>query len=109
MGKPTGFLEFDRHLPADRDPLERVADWKEFHLHMAEGALQDQGARCRDCGVPFCHTGELIAGMASGCPINNLIPEWNDLVYRGSWREALERLHKTNNFPEFTGRVCPAP
>jgi len=109
MGKPTGFLEFDRHLPADRDPLERVADWKEFHLHMAEGALQDQGARCMDCGVPFCHTGELIAGMASGCPINNLIPEWNDLVYRGRWREALERLHKTNNFPEFTGRVCPAP
>ncbi len=109
MGKPTGFLEFDRQLPVDRDPLERVADWKEFHLHMAEGALQDQGARCMDCGVPFCHTGELIAGMASGCPINNLIPEWNDLVYRGRWREALERLHKTNNFPEFTGRVCPAP
>ena len=71
--------------------------------------LRKQGARCMDCGVPFCHTGTLIEGMASGCPINNLIPEWNDLVYRGLWHEALERLHKTNNFPEFTGRVCPAP
>ena len=76
---------------------------------MPEKELQDQGARCMDCGIPFCHTGNLVAGMASGCPINNLIPEWNDLVYRGLWQEALERLHKTNNFPEFTGRVCPAP
>ena len=76
---------------------------------MEEKRLRQQGARCMDCGVPFCHTGKLISGMASGCPINNLIPEWNDLVYRGLWREALERLHKTNNFPEFTGRVCPAP
>ncbi len=109
MGKPTGFLEFQRQLPADRPPKERVGDWDEFHLHMPEANLQDQGARCMDCGVPFCHTGALINGMASGCPINNLIPEWNDLVYRGLWREALERLHKTNNFPEFTGRVCPAP
>jgi glutamate synthase (NADPH/NADH) small chain len=76
---------------------------------MEEGKLRQQGARCMDCGVPFCHTGALINGMAAGCPINNLIPEWNDLVYRGLWREALDRLHKTNNFPEFTGRVCPAP
>jgi glutamate synthase (NADPH) small chain len=109
MGKPTGFLEFNRELPADRSPLARVADWREFHEHMPEPKLREQGGRCMDCGVPFCHTGQLISGMASGCPINNLIPEWNDLVYRGLWQEALERLHKTNNFPEFTGRVCPAP
>jgi len=109
MGKPTGFIEYLRELPVDRAPLERVGDWKEFHHHMEEKKLRTQGARCMDCGVPFCHTGKLIGGMASGCPINNLIPEWNDLVYRGLWREALERLHKTNNFPEFTGRVCPAP
>ena len=109
MGKPTGFLEIPRQLPQDKSPKERVGDWSEFHLHMPEEKLQDQGARCMDCGIPFCHTGSLVAGMASGCPINNLIPEWNDLVYRGLWREALDRLHKTNNFPEFTGRVCPAP
>jgi len=109
MGKPTGFIEYLRELPVDRPPLERIADWKEFHHHMEEKSLRNQGARCMDCGVPFCHTGKLISGMASGCPINNIIPEWNDLVYRGLWREALERLHKTNNFPEFTGRVCPAP
>ena len=71
--------------------------------------LREQGARCMDCGVPFCHTGKLIEGLATGCPLHNLIPEWNDLVYRGRWREALDRLHMTNNFPEFTGRVCPAP
>ncbi len=109
MGKPTGFLEIKRELPKDRTPAERVQDWNEFHLHMEENKLQEQGARCMDCGIPFCHTGTILAGMASGCPINNLIPEWNDLVYRGLWKEALERLHKTNNFPEFTGRVCPAP
>jgi glutamate synthase (NADPH/NADH) small chain len=109
MGKPTGFIEYLREIPADRAPLERTADWGEFHFHMPEEKLRQQGARCMDCGVPFCHTGTLISGMASGCPINNLIPEWNDLVYRGLWKEALERLHKTNNFPEFTGRVCPAP
>ncbi len=109
MGKPTGFIEFTRELPADRDPLERIKDWKEFHLHMPVEGLKKQGSRCMDCGIPFCHSGTLISGMASGCPINNLIPEWNDLVYRGLWREALDRLHKTNNFPEFTGRVCPAP
>jgi glutamate synthase (NADPH/NADH) small chain len=109
MGKPTGFIEYLRELPVDRSPAERVRDWNEFHPHMEEKKLRQQGARCMDCGVPFCHTGKLISGMASGCPINNLIPEWNDLVYRGQWREALDRLHKTNNFPEFTGRVCPAP
>ena len=109
MGKPTGFIEYLRELPVDRTPLERTRDWKEFHHHMEEKKLRHQGARCMDCGVPFCHTGKLISGMASGCPINNLIPEWNDLVYRGLWKEALLRLHKTNNFPEFTGRVCPAP
>jgi glutamate synthase (NADPH/NADH) small chain len=109
MGKPTGFIEYLRELPVDRTPVERVRDWKEFHHHMDEKRLRNQAARCMDCGVPFCHTGKLISGMASGCPVNNLIPEWNDLVYRGLWREALERLHKTNNFPEFTGKVCPAP
>jgi glutamate synthase (NADPH) small chain len=109
MGKPTGFIEYLRELPVDRTPVERVRDWREFHHHMDEKRLAHQAARCMDCGVPFCHTGKLISGMASGCPVNNLIPEWNDLVYRGLWREALRRLHKTNNFPEFTGRVCPAP
>ena len=109
MGKPTGFLEIKREIPADRSPKERLKDWQEFHEHLPAAKLQAQGARCMDCGIPFCHNGALLAGMASGCPINNLIPEWNDLVYRGLWREALDRLHKTNNFPEFTGRVCPAP
>ena len=109
MGKPTGFLEISRELPRDRSPQQRVKDWLEFHEHMPEDKLRAQGARCMDCGIPFCHDGSLLAGMASGCPINNLIPEWNDLVYRGLWKEALDRLHKTNNFPEFTGRVCPAP
>src|SRR4030095_7611497 len=109
MGKPTGFKEYPRELPADRSPKERLNDWQEFHEHFDEKKLREQGARCMDCGVPFCHTGTLLSGMASGCPINNLIPEWNDLIYRGLWKEALDRLHKTNNFPEFTGRVCPAP
>lgn len=109
MGKPTGFIEYLRELPLDRSAVERIKDWNEFHFHMPEEKLRIQGARCMDCGIPFCHTGTLISGMASGCPINNLIPEWNDLVYRGLWHEALDRLHKTNNFPEFTGRVCPAP
>ena len=109
MGKPTGFLEYPRELPLTRQPQERIHDWAEFHAHGSEELLKKQGARCMDCGVPFCHTGTLLEGMASGCPVNNLIPEWNDLVYRGLWKEAIERLHKTNNFPEFTGRVCPAP
>jgi glutamate synthase (NADPH/NADH) small chain len=109
MGKPTGFIDYERELPTDRDPISRLGDWKEIHNHLPEEKLKTQGSRCMDCGIPFCHTGKLISGMASGCPINNLIPEWNDLVYRGLWSEALDRLHKTNNFPEFTGRVCPAP
>ena len=109
MGKPTGFKEIKRELPKDVAPLDRIKHYQEFHEHMPEEDLQKQGSRCMDCGVPFCHTGNLVAGMASGCPINNIIPEWNDLVYKGLWKEANQRLHKTNNFPEFTGRVCPAP
>ena len=109
MGKPTGFIEYLRELPLDRAAMERIRDWNEFHVHMEDAKLREQAARCMDCGIPFCHTGTLLSGMASGCPIHNLIPEWNDLVYRGLWKEALERLHKTNNFPDFTGRVCPAP
>jgi glutamate synthase (NADPH/NADH) small chain len=102
-------MEYNRELPDDRSPMDRIRDWKEFHLHMPEKNQRLQGARCMDCGIPFCHMGLLINGLASGCPINNLIPEWNDLIYKGNWQEALKRLHKTNNFPEFTGRVCPAP
>ena len=109
MGKVTGFLEFQRLSEAAEPPQARLKHWKEFVLHLDDAAASKQGARCMDCGIPFCHSGKLISGMASGCPINNLIPEWNDLIYRGLWREALDRLHKTNNFPEFTGRVCPAP
>jgi glutamate synthase (NADPH/NADH) small chain len=109
MGKPTGFMEFPREPRHERPPAERVKDWSEAHPPYSEETLRTQGARCMDCGIPFCHTGRLIAGMASGCPVNNLIPEWNDLVYQGQWREAYIRLAKTNNFPEFTGRVCPAP
>jgi glutamate synthase (NADPH) small chain len=109
MGKPTGFIEYTREVPAEADPLLRISHYEEFHRHFSDEKLQTQGARCMDCGIPFCHTGKLISGMAAGCPVNNLIPEWNDLVYRGQWKEALDRLHKTNNFPEFTGRVCPAP
>ncbi len=109
MGKPTGFKEFEREVAPERDPSLRILDWNEFHEELPVEQLQTQGARCMDCGVPFCHTGGLMANMAAGCPLHNLIPEWNDLVYRDMWREALDRLHKTNNFPEFTGRVCPAP
>jgi len=109
MGDPHGFMTVDRKTYSERDPAERIGDWNEFHLELPVAELQRQGSRCMDCGVPFCHTGDLIANMAAGCPVQNLIPEWNDLVYRGHWREAIDRLHKTNNFPEFTGRVCPAP
>jgi glutamate synthase (NADPH/NADH) small chain len=109
MGKPTGFLEYARELPLVKSPAERIGDWQEFHGHADDSLLREQGARCMDCGVPFCHTGAVIEGMAAGCPVNNLIPEWNDLVYRGLWKDAYDRLAKTNNFPEFTGRVCPAP
>ena len=102
MGKPTGFKEFDRQTVPYRLPLVRLEDYDEIFTTPEEGLLKTQGARCMDCGVPFCQS-------SSGCPIDNLIPEWNDLVYQGRWQEALERLHKTNNFPEFTGRTCPAP
>jgi NAD(P)H-dependent glutamate synthase small subunit len=102
MGKPTGFKEFPRETIPYKDPLRRIGGWDEFQVDVPEEHLRTQGARCMDCGVPFCQS-------ATGCPIDNLIPEWNDLVYRGRWREALDRLHQTNNFPEFTGRVCPAP
>ena len=102
MGKPTGFMEYARTPIPDRAPAERVKDFDEFHLEVEREERQRQGARCMDCGVPFCHT-------SYGCPVDNLIPEWNDLVFRGMWREAYLRLRKTNNFPEFTGRVCPAP
>ena len=100
MGKATGFVEYERELPQRRPVTERVNDWFEIYLDFPEEKLQKQGARCMDCGVPFCH---------NGCPVNNLIPDWNDLVFRGRWQEALRRLHVTNNFPEFTGRICPAP
>jgi glutamate synthase (NADPH/NADH) small chain len=109
MGKLTGFMEYPRIAPPAREPLKRIRDWKEFHQHLPEETLREQGARCMDCGVPFCHTGRMLAGLTTGCPLNNLIPEWNDLVSRGDWRTALDLLHETNNFPEFTGRVCPAP
>lgn len=102
MGKPTGFKEFDRETEPYRDAHERLVDFKEIYTPHNNEHLTTQGARCMDCGVPFCQSDD-------GCPIHNLIPEWNDLVYRGRWRDALDRLHKTNNFPEFTGRVCPAP
>ena len=102
MGKLTGFKEFDRETEPYRDAMERLVDFKEIYTEHDDRHLATQGARCMDCGVPFCQSDE-------GCPVYNLIPEWNDLVYQGRWKEALERLHKTNNFPEFTGRVCPAP
>jgi len=102
MGKPTGFKEFQRETEPYRNAMERLVDFKEIYTDHHEQHLKTQGARCMDCGVPFCQSGE-------GCPVYNLIPEWNDLVYKGQWKEALDRLHKTNNFPEFTGRVCPAP
>ncbi|MBC7373965.1 MAG: NAD(P)-binding protein, partial [Frankiales bacterium] len=100
MGDPTGFLKHDRALPTRRPVDVRIRDWKEVYEPFPAQALHDQAGRCMDCGIPFCH---------NGCPLGNLIPEWNDLVYRDDWDEAIERLHATNNFPEFTGRLCPAP
>lgn len=100
MGKPTGFLEFSRELPTRRPVSERVNDWFEIYQPFPVAKVQTQGARCMDCGVPFCHT---------GCPLNNIIPDWNDFVYRDRWKDAIRTLHSTNNFPEFTGRICPAP
>lgn len=109
MGKATGFMEYKREKGQEKSPLERVSNWNEYASKLSDDQLQTQGARCMDCGTPFCHMGIEIRGTAAGCPINNVIPEWNDLVYKGQWKEALDRLHLTNNFPEFTGRVCPAP
>jgi len=109
MGKATGFLDYSRVTPSECEALERIEHWNEFSEKMDEGSLRRQAARCMDCGTPYCHAGRILSGMAAGCPLNNLIPEWNDLVFRGDWRNALDRLHKRNNFPEFTGRVCPAP
>jgi glutamate synthase (NADPH/NADH) small chain len=109
MAKPTGFLEYTRNLAPDRPELTRIHDYNEFHTALSTEEQQIQGARCMDCGTPFCHSGLMIGGAASGCPLNNLIPEWNELIYRGEWEKAIKRLLKTNNFPEFTGRVCPAP
>ena len=100
MGKPLGFKDFKRETPKKIDANARIANWKEIYLKWPESEIRDQGARCMDCGVPFCHT---------GCPLGNIIPEFNDLVYKGEWQKALEVLHSTNNFPEFTGRICPAP
>ena len=100
MGKVTGFLEYQREVAARRTLDDRVKDWNQVYTDPADSLVQKQGARCMDCGIPFCH---------SGCPLGNIIPNWNDLVYQNRWREAVEMLHKTNNFPEFTGWVCPAP
>ena len=108
MGKPTGFLEFDRKEAAHKEPLERIRDFQEFKKPLSLKEQQKQGARCMECGVPFCQSGMMIAGMASGCPLHNLVPETNDLVYRGKWKQAYDRLAKTHSFPEFTSRVCPA-
>lgn len=109
MGKPTGFLEVKRQGMPYRDAATRSHDWDEIALLSTKHALQSQASRCMDCAVPFCQNGSVLAGMTTGCPVYNLIPEWNDLVYRGQWREAYQRLSLTNPFPEFTGRVCPAP
>jgi len=100
MGKVTGFIEYGRELPQRRPVQQRINDWFEIYTEFPEEKLRQQGARCMDCGVPFCHT---------GCPLNNIIPDWNDMVYHGRWKAAVRQLHSTNNFPEFTGRLCPAP
>ncbi|MCM1045322.1 MAG: glutamate synthase subunit beta [Candidatus Gastranaerophilales bacterium] len=108
MGKPTGFMEYEREVSLAEAPEKRVRHFNEFHEHLPREKQQLQGARCMECGVPFCQSGMMICGMASGCPLHNLVPEWNDLVYTGNWQQAYNRLKKTNNFPEFTSRVCPA-
>ena len=108
MGKPTGFMDYDRCEAASVAPSERIRNFDEFHVFLSKENQRKQAARCMDCGVPFCQAGMEISGMVSGCPLHNLVPEWNDLVYTGNWEQAYNRLHKTNNFPEFTSRVCPA-
>ena len=100
MGKPTGFLEYNRELPGAKAPKERIKDYKEFVEPTSDSLIGEQSARCMDCGVPFCH---------NGCPLGNIIPEFNDAVYQQNWKDAVDILHSTNNFPEFTGRICPAP
>ena len=108
MGKPTGFLDYERVEATAVSPKERIKNFYEFYSSLSEDEQRKQRSRCRDCGVPFCQSGMTIKGMTSGCPLNNLIPEWNDLLYTGNWEQAYHRLHKTSNFPEFTSRVCPA-
>ena len=108
MGKPTGFLEIERQVSTEIEPLKRIKNFNEFHKPLSRDEQSCQGARCMDCGVPFCQNGKVIQGMVSGCPLNNLIPEWNDLIFHKNYKAALKRLLKTNNFPEFTSRVCPA-
>ena len=100
MGKPTGFMEYERLDRSYKPAADRVRHFREFVIPLDDSELRNQGARCMDCGIPFCH---------QGCPVNNIIPDWNDLVYHGDWREAITVLQSTNNFPEFTGRICPAP
>lgn len=108
MGKPTGFMDYERKVSGSEAPKSRIKHFNEFHTYLPEEKQRLQGARCMECGVPFCQAGMMICGMDSGCPLHNLIPEWNDLVYTGNWQQAYNRLKKTNNFPEFTSRVCPA-
>jgi len=108
MGKATGFLEYIRTETTAKEPLERIKDFNEFHVPLSDEKRKEQASRCMDCGVPFCQNGKMLCGMVSGCPLNNLIPEWNDLIYHGQKEQALSRLLMTNNFPEFTSRVCPA-
>ena len=108
MGKPTGFLDYERVNAKAEAPKSRIKHFNEFHEYLPEEKQRLQGARCMECGVPFCQAGAMLMGMASGCPLHNLVPEWNDLVYNGNWEQAYKRLKKTNNFPEFTSRVCPA-
>ena len=104
MGKPTGFLEYDRETGNGAAPLTRIRHFHEFYTSLGEEEQKRQGARCMECGVPFCQSGVMLGGMVSGCPLNNLVPEWNDLVYTGNWNQAYHRLKKTNSFPEFTSR-----
>ena len=108
MGKATGFMEYVRQDKTAEAPKDRIRHFNEFHTALPREEQERQGARCMACGVPFCQAGQMIMGMASGCPLHNLVPEWNDLIYQGNWEEAYYRLKKTNNFPEFTSRVCPA-
>jgi glutamate synthase (NADPH/NADH) small chain len=108
VGKPTGFMDYERQDKTAEEPKSRIEHFQEFHMPLSREEQELQGARCMACGVPFCQSGQILNGMASGCPLHNLVPEWNDLIYNGNWEEAYARLRKTDNFPEFTGRVCPA-